>query len=210
MVAFKIPPALTILQILAVDLGTDMVPALALGAQSPETGIMERPPRAKHQFLLNFPLLLRAYGFLGVLEAILSMLGFFIVWWSYGYSLADLQQVTGAILSHSAALEVRAIYYQATSMTLATIVACQVGNLFACRSEWVSAFRLSWTNNRLLWLGIGVECAALFAFIYFPPLSNIFTTAPLTNWQWLLLLFCPPLVLGAEELRKAIFRQRQR
>jgi Ca2+-transporting ATPase len=209
MVVFKIPPALTILQILAVDLGTDMVPALALGAESPETGIMNRPPRAKHQFLLNFPLLLRAYGFLGVLEAALSMLGFFIVWWSYGYSLADLQQVTGGILSHSATPEVRAIYRQATSMTLAAIVACQVGNLFACRSEWVSAFRLSWTNNRLLWLGIGVESAALFAFIYFPPLSNIFTTAPLTNWQWLLLLVCPPLLLGAEELRKAIFRRRR-
>jgi len=210
MVAFKIPPALTILQILAVDLGTDMVPALALGAQSPETGIMERPPRAKHQFLLNFPLLVRAYGFLGVLEAILSMLGFFIVWWSYGYSLADLQQVTGAILSHSAAPEVRAIYHQATSVTLATIVACQVGNLFACRSEWVSAFRLSWTHNQLLWFGIGVECAALFAFIYFPPLSNIFTTAPLTDWQWSLLLVCPPIVLGADELRKVIFRRRRR
>jgi soluble P-type ATPase len=41
MVAFKIPPALTILQILAVDLGTDMVPALALGAESPEPGIAE-------------------------------------------------------------------------------------------------------------------------------------------------------------------------
>lgn len=49
-----------------------------------------------------------------------------------GYSLADLQQITGAILSHSAAPEVRAIYHQATSMTLAAIVACQVGNLFAC------------------------------------------------------------------------------
>jgi potassium/sodium efflux P-type ATPase len=208
MVAFKIPPALTILQILAVDLGTDMVPALALGAELPETGIMERPPRAKHQFLLNLPLLLRAYGFLGAIEAILSMLGFFIVWWSYGYSLTDIQQVTPAILARSADPKVTAIYHQATTMTLAAIVACQLGNLFACRSEWVSAFRLSWVTNQLLWLGIGVEFGALLAFIYFSPLSNIFTTAPLTVWQWLILLAFPPILLGAEELRKSMIRHR--
>jgi Ca2+-transporting ATPase len=207
MVALKVPPALTILQILAVDLGTDMVPALALGAEPPETGIMERSPRAKHEFLLNLPVLMRAYGFLGVIEAILSMLGFFIVWWSHGYSLAEIQQVTPAILAHTADPAVTAIYRQATTMTLAAIVACQVGNLFACRSAWVSAFRLSWTTNRLLWLGIVVECAALLAFIDFPPLRQIFTTAPLASWQWLLLLICPPILLGAEELRKAMSRK---
>ncbi|HEY9649590.1 MAG TPA: cation-transporting P-type ATPase, partial [Coleofasciculaceae cyanobacterium] len=209
MVAFKIPPALTILQILAVDLGTDMVPALALGAELPEAGIMQRPPRAKHQFLLNVPLLVRAYGFLGVIEAVLCMLGFLIIWWSHGYSLADLQQVTPAILSHSADPTVTAIYRQATTMTLAAIVACQIGNLFACRSEWVSAFQLSWFKNRLLWLGIGFECAVLLTFIYFVPLGQIFGTASLVPWQWLLLLACPPLLLGAEEFRKAMSGKRR-
>jgi Ca2+-transporting ATPase len=208
MVAFKIPPALTILQILAVDLGTDMVPALALGAEAPEAGIMNRPPRKKQEFLLTVPLLVRAYGFLGLIQALLSMLGFLIIWWSHGYSLADLQQVTPLILSHSADPTVTAIYRQSTTVALAAIVACQIGNLFACRSEWISAFRLDWTNNRLLWVGIGVECVALFAFIYFPTLSRIFTTMPLNSWQWLILLACPPILLGAEEIRKVMFRRR--
>ncbi|MBD2354424.1 cation-transporting P-type ATPase [Tolypothrix sp. FACHB-123] len=206
MVAIKIPPALTILQILAVDLGTDMVPALALGAESPEPGVMERPPRPKQEFLLNIPLLLRAYGFLGVIEAILSMLGFFLVWRGYGYSLADIQQVTPAILAHTANPEVTNIYRQATTMTLATIVACQVGNLFACRSSWGSAFRQSWSNNRLLWFGITFECIALFAFIDFPPFRYIFSTASLAPWHWLIVLACPPILLGAEELRKVWVR----
>ncbi|MFZ4728778.1 MAG: cation-translocating P-type ATPase, partial [Pseudanabaena sp.] len=188
MVAFKIPPALTILQILAVDLGTDMVPALALGAETPESGIMDRPPRPKQEFLLNVPLLLRAYLFLGVIEAVLSMLGFFIVWWSYGYSLVDLQQVTPMILSRTADPTVTAIYRQATTVTLAAIVACQVGNLFACRSSWGSVFRQSLSNNSLLWLGITVECVALFAFIDFPPFRQVFGTASLANWHWLILL----------------------
>lgn len=207
MVVLKIPPALTILQILAVDLGTDMVPALALGAEPPETGIMERPPRPKQEFLMNRALLLRAYGFLGVVETVLAMLGFFIVWWGNGYSLADLQRVTPQILSHTADPAVTAIYWQATTMTLATIVACQVGNLFACRSEWVSVLRLRWRQNRLLWIGIGVEVVALLSFIYVPPLSQAFTTLPLAGWQWGLLLLCPPLLLGAEEGRKVWVRR---
>ncbi|MFN5398802.1 MAG: cation-translocating P-type ATPase [Pseudanabaena sp.] len=210
MVAFKIPPALTILQILAVDLGTDMVPALALGAETPEAGIMDRPPRPKQEFLLNVPLLIRAYLFLGVIEAVLSMLGFFIVWWSYGYSLADLQQVTPMILNHTADPTVTGIYRQATTMTLAAIVACQVGNLFACRSSWGSIFRQSLANNSLLWLGISVECVALFAFIDFPPFRQVFGTASLTNWHWLLLLACPPILIGLEELRKLFLRARRR
>ncbi|MEB3213255.1 MAG: cation-transporting P-type ATPase [Leptolyngbyaceae bacterium] len=207
MVVFKIPPALTILQILAVDLGTDMVPALALGAEPPEAGIMARPPRPKQTFLLNRALLLRAYGFLGIIEAILAMLGFLIVWWSQGYSFTDLQQVTPMILSHTADPAVMEIYRQATTVTLAVIVASQIGNLFACRSEWGSAFRLTGRDNPLLWTGIGVECAALLALIYVPGLREVFTTLPLTPWQWLGLILCPPLVLGAEELRKKMLQR---
>ncbi len=210
MVAFKIPPALTILQILAVDLGTDLVPALALGAENPEAGIMDRPPRPKQEFLLNVPLLIRAYLFLGVIEAVLSMLGFFIVWWSYGYSLADLQQVTPMILNRTADPTVTGIYRQATTMTLAAIVACQVGNLFACRSSWGSVFRQSLSNNSLIWLGITVECVALFAFIDFPPFRQVFGTASLANWHWLILLACPPILIIAEELRKLSLRKRRR
>jgi magnesium-transporting ATPase (P-type) len=209
MVAFKIPPALTILQILAVDLGTDMVPALALGAESPESGIMTRPPRPRQESLLNASLLLRAYGFLGVIEAVLSMLGFLLVWSGHGYSLADLQQITPAILAHTADPTVTSIYRQSTTMTLAVIVACQVGNLFACRSNWGSAFSQSWSNNSLLWFGIYFECVALFAFIDFPPFRYVFATASLEPGHWLLVLVCPPLLLGAEELRKVWLRKRR-
>ncbi len=210
MVVLGIPPALTILQILAVDLGTDMVPALALGAEPPEGGTMLRQPRSPRDFLLNRALLLRAYGFLGILEAVLSMAGFFLVWGSYGYTLEDLQQVTPAILSHTATPEVTAIYHQASTMTLAGIVTCQIGNLFACRSEWASVFKYSWRQNHLLWIGIGVELLCLLGLIYIPPLSKLFSTAPLTDQQWLLLMTFPAIILGAEELRKSYFNAREK
>ncbi|WP_052049859.1 cation-translocating P-type ATPase [Leptolyngbya sp. KIOST-1] len=202
MVALKIPPALVIMQILAIDLGTDMVPALALGAEVPEAGTMAMPPRAKAQPLMDGGLLLRAYGWLGILEGLLGMAAFGWVWHSHGFDLPALQAVTPALQADSATAPVVAIYMQATTLTLAAIVACQSGNVFACRSETVSVWRLGWWSNPLIWLGLGVEWGLIAAIITLPPLQRIFSTAPLTPGQWAVLLLCPPLVLGLEELRK--------
>lgn len=208
MVTLKIPPALVILQILAIDLGTDMVPALALGAEAAETGTMLYPPRPKAHPLMDRALLLRAYCWLGLIEAVLGLSAFFWVWHSYGYGLADIQAVTPALLTHSATAPVVAIYIQATTMTLAAIVASQDGNVFACRSEYVSIWRLGWFSNSLIWLGIATEWMLIVAIIKLPPLQAIFSTAPLNLGQWAMLLLCPPLVLGLEELRKTLMQQR--
>jgi magnesium-transporting ATPase (P-type) len=73
------------MQILAVDLGTDLLPALALGAEAPEPDVMRRPPRSRRERLLNLPTLLRAYGWLGMIEAALSLGGFFFAYWLTGW-----------------------------------------------------------------------------------------------------------------------------
>lgn len=134
------------------------------------------------------------------------MVGFFAVWWSHGYAIADLQAITPEILSHSADTITTALYFQATTVTLAAIVACQDGNVFACRSERISIFKLGFFSNRLIWLGIAVEWTLILAVIYVPPLQKIFQTAPLFPLQWLALLICPLLLLAAEELRKNFFQ----
>ena len=72
-VVFRIPLPLTIIQILAVDLGTDMLPALGLGAEKPAPNIMKAPPRSRAYRLLNWPLLARAYLFLGPMQAAAAM-----------------------------------------------------------------------------------------------------------------------------------------
>jgi potassium/sodium efflux P-type ATPase len=210
MVVLKIPPALIIMQILIVDLGTDILPALALGAEGAEAGTMQLPPRAKSKPLLDRSLLLRAYCFLGLIEATLGMLGFFIVWRYYGYDLAALQAIAPAILSRTGDPTVTLIYAQATTMTLAIIVACQDGNVFACRSEQTSIVRLGFFSNPFIWLGIATEWMLIISIIKIAPLRHIFSTAPLTAWQWVLLLFCPLILLGAEEFRKALLRRQLR
>ena len=210
MVFLKVPPALVILQILMIDLGTDIVPALALGGEHPEVGILQQPPRKKNQSLLDMKLLLRAYCYLGLLEGLISMGFFLLVWWFDGYGLADLQAANTRILAHTASAETMATYYQAMTVTLAAIVACQVGNVFACRSERVSIFKLGFFSNRTIWLGIVVEWALILAIIFIPPLQTIFSTAPLTPVQWLLLLLCPPAILLADELSKWLQHRRHK
>jgi magnesium-transporting ATPase (P-type) len=76
---FRIPLPLTPIQALAIDMGTDSLTALGLGVEEPHPQAMLLPPRWQHERLLNFPLALRAYIFLGVIEAAAAMAAFFFL-----------------------------------------------------------------------------------------------------------------------------------
>jgi hypothetical protein len=71
-------------QILAIDLGTDILPALALGAERPEPNVMRRPPRRRNAPLLDTRLFLRAFLWLGMIEAALCWLAFALVYSAFG------------------------------------------------------------------------------------------------------------------------------
>jgi calcium-translocating P-type ATPase len=207
MVAAGIPPALTILQILAVDLGTDMFPALALGGEPPEPGIMRRAPRPRDAALLERRLLLRAYLRLGLVQAAACMAAYFAVWAHHGLGWEALRAAAPAILSHTPSPAVAAIQWEATAAALAAIVACQAGNLFACRSERLSAFALP-PRNPLLFVGLAVEGALLAAIVFVPPLQRVFSTAPFPAAAWPLLLAGPAALLAVDEGWKWVARRR--
>lgn len=206
MVALRVPPALGILQILAIDLGTDMLPALALGAEPPEPGAMDGPPRAHTGRLLDAGLLARAYAFLGVAEAAACLLAFFGAWRAAGYGLPELRTVAPALLAHAAPAPVVAMQRQATSAALAAIVCCQVGNVLACRSERLPALRLGVPRGRLLRWGLAVELLVLAAIVYLPPLQAVFGTAPLPAAAWPWLALCPVAMVLLDDARKAAAR----
>jgi calcium-translocating P-type ATPase len=195
LVFLGVPLPLTVMQILAVDLGTDLLPALALGAEPPEPGVMDRPPRPKTQRLLGARQLLRAYGFLGVAEAALSLAAFF---WTYRVA----GWRPGMPMARSGPL-----YRRATTMTLAGIVATQVGNVFACRTDRESVFRVGLFSNRLVLLGIAAEIGILAILILVPPFPAVFGLAPLEFAEWKLLLLFPPAMLLLEEGRKYFVRR---
>lgn len=194
-VLFHVPLPLTIMQILAVDLGTDLLPALALGSERPQEDVMTKPPRRRSERLLNLPTLLRGYMWLGMLEAAFSLSGYLFALWFAGWHL-------GLPLESS-----NPVYLTATTMTLAGIVACQVGNAFACRSDSESIWRLGFTTNRVLLGAIVAEVCLLLILIYVLPLRTMFGLAPLAPIHWLLLLAFGPLLLLFEEGRKALRRR---
>ncbi len=194
-ILFKIPLPLTVMQILAVDLGTDLVPALGLGTEPPEPGIMDQPPRPRSKRLIDRPLLLRAYCFLGMIEAAASMAAFFFVYWQSGWR-------PGMPMADSGTL-----YITATTMTLAGIVASQVGNVFACRTERESVFRAGFFANRLVLWGVAAEFCIIMLLIHTPLLQTVFGLAPLNKGAWLFLCIFPPLMLLLEEVRKRFVRK---
>ena len=206
MVFLKIPPALNILQILAIDIGTDMVPALALGGERPEKGVMERKPGAYAKPLLDRSLLLRAYGFLGSIEAILAMGAFFWAWNQAGYGLADIQQISYKIFDKTADASLLAIYQHATTMALASIIICQMGNILVCRSEYQPFWHIPWKSNVLIFWGLGTEMLIALALLYVPVVAAIFMTRPLSSGDLAVLAFCPAILVVAEELRRFIIR----
>jgi len=194
-VLFKVPLALTVIQILAVDLGTDMLPALALGAEKPEPETMRKPPRPPTERLLTWRVLLRSYVFLGGMEAAAAMATFFFVLfaggWAYGQTLpAD-----------------DPLYRQATAACLTAIVIMQVGNLFLCRSDRESVFRFGLLRNRLIPVGIAVELVAIVLIDYTVPGQILFGTGAVPVSVW---LFVVPFALGMvllEEVRKWFVRR---
>src|SRR5664279_985147 len=84
-----IPLPLTVLQILAIDLGTETLPALALGRERAEPGLMERPPRQRTQNVIDAPMLARAWGLLGGVSALLVMMIFLVTLQQGGWHLGD-------------------------------------------------------------------------------------------------------------------------
>ena len=195
----RIPLPLTVLQILAIDLGTETLPALALGREPAEPGLMSRPPRPRTDGVIDRGLLLRAWGLLGVLSAVLVMGAFLLTLTQGGWHLGD-PTAAGSPLNH--------LYRQATTMTFVGIVACQVGTAFAARTDHASLFAIGLLSNPLLLWGIAFELVFTAAVVYLPTLQDVFGTAAPTFGQLAVVLPFPFVVWGADELVRAMKRHR--
>ena len=187
---FNIPLPLTIIQILAVDLGTDMLPALGLGANPPAQGIMTRPPKGRNERLLNWPLLLRAYLFLGLLEASAAMTAYYLVLHNGGWAWGE------ALGIHDT------LYQQATTACLASIIIMQIVNVFLCKTPDRTLFGSAIFSNRLILWGVILEITLILVIIYTPWGQMIFGTAPFPLSVWLFMLPFGVAMLLLEEMRK--------
>ncbi|OHV32284.1 cation-translocating P-type ATPase [Pseudofrankia sp. EUN1h] len=194
-----VPLPLTVLQILMIDLGTETLPALALGREPAEPGLMSRPPRPRREGVIRPAMLLRAWGILGVLSAVLVLAAFFVVLGRGGWHPGD-PVGAGDPLHH--------IYLEATTMSFLAIVACQIGTALAARTEHAALREVGLFSNRLLLYGIAFEIAFAAAVVYLPFLHPVLDTVAVSPSNLIFLLPMPIIVWGADELWRAARRRR--
>ena len=183
------PLALGVLQILALDIGTDLLPALALGAEQPREDALRKPPGGRH--LIDARLLRRVFGVLGPAEAVVEMSAFVAALAAAGWRPGEGFPTGHALLAASGA-------------AFAAVVIGQMANAFACRSTTRWPGSLGWGANRLLLSAVVVELVALAGFLFISPLASLLGHAPPPLWGWTVAVLAIPAVLAADAAHKKV------
>jgi len=175
------PLPLLPLQILWMNLVTDVFPALALAVEpaSPET--MNQPPRSSHSTLLSKPFLV----LIGWQSLMLAALGLGAYLW---------------------ALQTYGPGAHARTVALFALVFVQLGHTFNCRSRTRSAFD-GLFRNPFLWFAAFMVVLLQLSAVYFPPLATILDTTKPSLTDWVVIGGCGLLTIGIVELVKLAHRE---
>ncbi|TQJ36659.1 cation-translocating P-type ATPase [Arthrobacter sp. SLBN-122] len=182
------PLALGVLQILALDIGTDLLPALALGAEPPGRHVLARPPERRH--LMDRRLIIRVFCILGPVEAAMEMTVFSAVLADGGWTRGQVPEA-GLLMAASGA-------------AFTAVVLGQLANAFACRSATLPPWSLGWGTNKLLLWAVPAELAVLAVCLFVPYLAALLGQAPPTPMGLVLALLAAPAVLLADWIHKAV------
>ncbi|HOR77818.1 MAG TPA: cation-transporting P-type ATPase [Anaerolineaceae bacterium] len=197
--AGRVPIALNVMHVLAIDLGTDIVPALSLGVEPPEPGTMDRPPRKLTDHLITKQLLIRAYLVLGPVQSLAAMSAFYFYYWTNGYA--------GQWINLPAS---GPIYRSATAMAVAAVVFSQIGNLFTMRSSTRSVFKTPLFTNPMIWVGIATELLLVLAIVYVPFMQDFIGTGPFEAKYWLFHLLWVPSLPLVDSIWKAVQNRKEK
>jgi calcium-translocating P-type ATPase len=189
------PLALGVLQILALDLGTDTLSAVALGAEPPARHLLDGPPVKGR--LMNRTVLRRAFGLLGPVEATLSMVAFLVSLWAVGWFPGQAFPVGRDLMAASGAAFI-------------TVVIAQTANAFACRSSTRWPGDLGWTTNRLLLPAASAGLAFSLVVLLVTPVALALGHASPPAAGWVVALSSAPIVLAVDALDKRIRAGRPR
>ena len=188
----RFPLALGVLQILALDIGTDTLPAVALGADPPGSATLEHPPASGH--LLDRIVGRRVFGVLGPSEAFMAMAAFLMTFVAAGWR-PGVPFPTGSTLR------------AASGAAFAAIVLGQAANTFACRSRSQPAWRVPVRTNRLIIVAVVAEIGLLVAFLWIPPIADLLDQTVPTAAGWFIALLTPALLLLADAFDKRVRAQ---
>jgi len=192
---------LTALQVLSIDLGSDVLPALALGTERPEPGVMKRPPRPRTAKLLDAGALKRI-AFLGSIQSAWAVGGFLYVLLVHGWNWGDASWANPTNPNYI-------FYREAITMTQAVIVMSQFANGFVCRTERISIFKVGLFSNLGIVAGELFGVGLISAISYLGPLQSVFKTGPLSWEDWVMLIAAAVTLFIAEETRKWFLRRKE-
>lgn len=186
----KIPSPLSVIQILSIDLGSDMLPGLGLGSEKPEKNIMKRAPVSKDEKILDFEVFKRGYFFIGVIEASSAMFAFTTFLLTHGWQYGQVE------------LNDPLFQAQAMTMTLLGAITSQMANMWTMRSWDFNIWTLSLTSNKMLIFSFGAILVWIWTLLNVESVQKVFNTAhiPLSD-MWILLPF-PILVIISHETYK--------
>jgi len=185
----RFPLAIGVLQVLCLDIVTDLLPALALGAEPPSPGLLSRPLTGRH--LIDSSLLRRAFGVLGPTEAVVEMAAFVAGLLAVGWRPGDSFPTGNQLLAASGA-------------AFAAVVLGQVANAQACRSATRTPWRLGWTTNHLMNLALCVQLLLLVYLLAIPPVAEFLGQGVPSLAAALVACSAIPVLLGVDAAQKGV------
>ncbi len=175
-IIFQLPAPLTAVLILAVDIGTDVLPAIAIGVEDSEEGIMEKAPRNPNAKIMTKKFVIH-----------------FVV----------LGLIIGAIVLGVYLFELnRSDYARASTMAFVMLVMIQMFNAFNCRSLTESVFKMGFFKNKHLMIAVLISTIFAVSVTQFEFFHNYLGTTYLNINEWLLIALASVSILVIEEVRK--------
>nr|WP_281386773.1 cation-transporting P-type ATPase [Jiangella mangrovi] len=185
----QFPLALGVLQILALDIGTDTWSAVALGAEPPSKGVLDRPPVTGR--LLDRTVARRAFGVLGPTITLFSMAAFVLTFVAAGWRPGDPFPGGSTQLAASGA-------------AFMAVVVAQSANAFGCRSSTRRPGELGWMSNRLLLPAVALALTVSLLVVYVPALAEAFDHQGPTVVGWAVALAGAAGLLASDAVDKAV------
>lgn len=185
---FHVPLALSVMQILAIDMIAELFPIAALGWDKADRNVMTEKPRNPHNHILNRNAIIDLL-WCGLLIGGLAFMNYLIFFWRNGVPAAHAQTFHPEL------------YLQATALTYLTIVLCQLFNILQRRSA-NGLFTRYQLHNKQLWLAMAFSMTCVLAIIYSPILQPYFGTLSLSVSDWASALVCTALFVGIRELQR--------
>jgi Ca2+-transporting ATPase len=175
------PIPLIPIQILWLNLVTDAFPALALGMEPGEPGIMKQPPRNPDEPILNRKIQRKI-----IIQSIAMTAATLGI---YYLTLQTTQNLTIA-----------------RTFAFVTLSTSELLRAFTVRSETTSVFELGLFSNKYMLWGNIISFILILMVVYVPFLRNVFQTVPLTLSHWAYILAFAAIPFAAAEIGKALIK----